>query len=75
MRLFASLKMICAAAVLTAGFCSCASTETHNGQNAELLLGRHAPVENAADAAYRSSQDPRSNEYINRINQEHGLNL
>jgi ABC-type glycerol-3-phosphate transport system substrate-binding protein len=67
MRLFASLKMICAAALLTAGFCSCASTETHNGQNAESLLGRHAPVENAADAAYR--------EYINRINQEHGLNL
>jgi len=66
MRLFASLKMICAAALLTAGFCSCASTETHNGQN--------APVENAlhgisadSDAAYR--------EYINRINQEHGLNL
>ena len=50
--------MICAAALLTASFCSCASTETHNG---------HAPVENAAEAAYR--------EYINRINQEHGLNL
>jgi len=58
MRLFASLKMICAAALLTAGFCSCASTETHNGQK---------PAENASDAAYR--------EYINRINQEWGLNL
>jgi hypothetical protein len=54
MRLFASLKMICAAALLAAGFCSCASTETHN-------------ISADSDAAYR--------EYINRTNEEHGLNL
>ena len=51
--------MICSAVLLTAGFCSCATTETYNG--------RQAPAENASDAAYR--------EYINRINQEHGINL
>jgi hypothetical protein len=54
MRLFASLKMICAAALLTTGFCSCASTGTH-------------AISPESDAAYR--------EYINKVNQEQGLNL
>jgi hypothetical protein len=40
MRLFASLKMICAAALLTASFCSCSSTGTH-------------AISPASDAAYR----------------------
>ena len=48
------LKMIYAAALLTGGFCSCASTGTH-------------AISPASDAAYR--------EYINKINQEQGLNL